>query len=230
MSSRSQSVILACIVLLTMLTMPLLAQQKGQWVPAQYGLNAGVVPEPGLTYQNLALNYSAGQLNDSQGNRLPSLTGTYSFWVDESILMYVPNKKILGGYYAPYINLNVANGSLVATITGTSLSSNGGGSGFADTFVVPLNFGWHFSRADFNAGNGFFAPTGRYTAGAPDNIGSGYWGNTLLSGTTFYITKDKGTSANLFVDWEGARQEIRDQSHSRSGLYDGMGSGPGPAS
>jgi hypothetical protein len=179
-----------------------LAQQKGQWVPGQYGLNAGVVPDPGFTYLNMAMNYSASQLNDSHGNHLPRLTGTYSFWVNENILMYLPNKKILGGYYVPYIDLNWANGSLVAAIQGTNLSSNGGGSGFADIFVVPANFGWHFSRADVNAGYGFFAPTGRYTPGASDNIGSGYWGNTILSGTTFYITQDKGTSANVFVDWE----------------------------
>jgi hypothetical protein len=54
-------------------------------VPGQYGLNAGIVPDPGFTYQNLAINYSAGQLNDSQGNAISGLTGTYSFWVDESI-------------------------------------------------------------------------------------------------------------------------------------------------
>ena len=46
------------------------------------------------------------------------------------------------------------------------------------------------------------APTGRYTPGANDNVGSGYWGNNITSGTTFYITKDKGTSANLLTDWE----------------------------
>jgi len=189
------SVLLLCLSSLS-------AQQRGQWTPGQYGLNAGVAPEPGFTYMNLAMNYSAGQFNDAQGNRVPILTGTYSFWLNENILMYVPNKKILGGYYAPYINLNVANGSLVADIQGTNLSTNGGVAGFADTLVVPVNFAWHFSRADFNAGYGFFAPTGRYTAGASDNVGSGYWGNTILSGTTFYITKDKGTSANLFVDWE----------------------------
>lgn len=138
-----------------------LAQQKGQWVPGQYGLNAGVIPDPGFTYQNLALNYSAGQLNDSHGNRIASVTGTYSFWVDENVFMYVPNKKILGGYYAPFLNLNVANGSLVAALTSANLSANGGGSGLADTYVVPVNFGWHLSRADLDVGYGFFAPTGR---------------------------------------------------------------------
>jgi hypothetical protein len=34
-------------------------------------------------------------------------------------------------------------------------------------------------------------------------VGSGYWGNDLTTGTTAYITKNKGTSANLSIDWEG---------------------------
>jgi hypothetical protein len=46
-----------------------LAQQKGQWVPGQFGLNAGVIPDPGVTYANLALNYSASQLQRKQHSR-----------------------------------------------------------------------------------------------------------------------------------------------------------------
>jgi hypothetical protein len=186
-----------------------LAQQKGQWVPGQFGLNAGAIPEPGISYANLALNYSASRLNDSSGNRvLQNVTGTYSFWVDENIFYYVPKQKFLGGYFMPYVALNYANGELVANITGTSLSTGGGGSGFADMYVQPLNLGWHLKRADVAVGYAFSAPTGRYTAGASDNVGSGYWGNNITSGTTVYITKDKGTSANLATDWEihGQRQ------------------------
>jgi len=62
-------------------------------------------------------------LNDSSGNHLANVSGTYSFWVDENILFFVPKYKILGGYFAPYIALNPASGSLVADITGTSLST-----------------------------------------------------------------------------------------------------------
>jgi hypothetical protein len=47
---------------LLIFALPVVAQQKGQWVPGQYGLNAGGISDPGLTYQNLALNYSASQL------------------------------------------------------------------------------------------------------------------------------------------------------------------------
>jgi hypothetical protein len=190
--------------------LPLVAQQKGQWVPGQFGLNAGVIPDPGITYANLAVNYSASQLNDSNGNKiLINTTGTYAFWADENILYYVPNHKILGGYFMPYISINAATGSLVADLPpqlpgGTSgINLSGGGSGFADLYVQPVNMGWHFDkRVDFNAGYSFTAPTGRYTAGASNNVGSGYWGNDITSGTTLYITKNQGTTANLATDWE----------------------------
>ena len=185
-----------------------LAQQKGQWVPGQFGLNAGVIPDPGFTYANLALNYSASQLNNSSGNSIPGINGTYSFWVDENVIYYVPKHKFLGAYFMPYVVLSYANGELVANITGTSLNTGGGGSGFADMYVQPLNLGWHLKRTDVNVGYAFTAPTGRFTPGASDNVGSGYWGNNITSGTTFYITKNKGTTANLATDWEihGQRQ------------------------
>jgi hypothetical protein len=80
-----------------------LAQQKGQWVPGQFGLNAGVIPDPGGTYANMALNYSASRLNDSNGTPvLQNITGTYSFWMDENIFYYVLKHKFLDGYFMPY--------------------------------------------------------------------------------------------------------------------------------
>jgi hypothetical protein len=200
---KIKTAVLACVLLGG--ASSALAQQKGQWVPGQFGLNAGTIPEPGITYANLALNYSSSRLNDSNGNRLTqNVTGTYAFWVDENIFYYVPKHKILGGYFIPYVALNYASGSVVADIPlgSTNLSADGGGAGFADMYVQPVNLGWHLKHADVNAGYAFSAPTGRYTPGASDNVGSGYWGNNITTGTTYYITKDKGTSANLVTDWE----------------------------
>jgi len=209
MKSTNVISISACFVLLCAL--PSLAQQKGQWVPGQFGLNAGVIPDPGVTYANLAFNYSAGRLNDSNGDRiLQNVAGTYSFWADENVIYYVPHHKILGGYFMPYIVMTYASGSLVADIPplgllpgGTGINLGAGGSGFADLYVQPINIGWHFAkRVDFNVGYAFFAPTGRYAAGASNNVGSGYWGNDITSGTTLYITKNQGTTLNLATDWE----------------------------
>ena len=114
MSSQIKRRVLVLALIIGGFASPLLGQQKGQWVPEQFGLNAGVIPDPGITYATLALNYSASQLNDSNGNRVfQNVTGTYSFWVDENIFYFVPKQKFFGGYFMPYVALNYASGSVV---------------------------------------------------------------------------------------------------------------------
>jgi len=184
----------------------LAAQQKGQYLTGQFGLNAGIVPNPGFTYENLARNYSASQLNTSAGQAFPQITGKYSFWLDENIFMYVPKYKNFHGYFAPYVAVNWASGSVVADfppLAGLNLDGQAGGSGLSDTWIEPVNFGWHFDRADMQLGYAFVAPTGRYKPGANNNVGSGYWGNNVNAGFTGYLTKNKGTSANAYFDYEG---------------------------
>src|SRR5277367_834842 len=153
MSSRIERRVLVLALIIAGFSSPLLGQQKGQWVPGQFGLNAGVIPDPGVTYANMALNYSASQLNNSNGSRIQGINGTYSFWVDENIFYYVPEHKFLGGYFMPYVALNYASGEVVANLTlaSTNLNAGGGGSGFADMYVQPVNIGWHLKRADVNA-------------------------------------------------------------------------------
>ncbi len=57
----------------------LVAQQKGQYQPGEYGLNAGDLPDPGITYANFTFNYNAGQLNFANGTPVKA-TGTYNVW------------------------------------------------------------------------------------------------------------------------------------------------------
>lgn len=180
-------------------------QQKGQYLPGQFGLNSGLLPEPGITYGSMTINYSADRLNNSDGNQTP-LEGVYSVWAIENLFFYVPNKKILGGkLMTGIVAPTLANGS----VTVTQLGANAGGFGIADIFVQPVTLGWKLKRADLWVADGFVAPTGRYTPGASDNIGSGYWGNQVMNGATLYLAKNKGTSANLFTDWEthGMKEE-----------------------
>lgn len=172
-------------------------------MPGQYGLNAGVLPDPGFTYANMEINYSADTLKNSNGNTVP-LTGSYDIWVVENIFYYVPNFKLLGAKVVfMVVAPTVANGSLtLASLNFPNVAVNGGGFGLADTWVQPVTLSWSLKRADLWVSYAFMAPTGRYTPGASDNIGSGYWGNDISTGTTLYLTKDKGTSANLFTNWE----------------------------
>lgn len=188
-------------------------QQKPQWMPGQMGLNAGVQPSSGFSYVNMDVNYDAGSFNGPKGEALP-VTGSYNVWAVENIFIYVTDTKILGGHFGFQVMFpTIANGSLVADFQvpnqgSTNLGLSGGGTGLADLWLQPFTLGWHMKRLDFTVGDAFMVPTGRYSPGATNNIGSGYFGNHLETGSTLYLTKNKGTSANLFTDWElhGPRQ------------------------
>lgn len=181
------------------------AQQKPQWVPGQVGLNAGIMPSPGFTYVNITINYNASAFNGPAGNPIP-VTGTYNVWAIENGFYFVPGQKLLGGTVGGMIFYPTpATGSLDADIPNPAipdLSLAAGGKGVADMWIQPIGLGWHKARADFQVDEAVMIPTGRYTPGATDNVGTGYFGNHLQTGWTLYLTKNKGTSANLFTDWE----------------------------
>jgi hypothetical protein len=206
---RNRRTVLAIVILAIVVACcpgsPLLAQQKPQWVPGQMGLNAGILPDPGFTYVNITINYDASTFDAPNGKSIP-VTGTYNVWAVENGLVYVPNLKVLGGNLGLEVLFpTYASGSLVADIpslTVPNLTATGGGSGLADLWLQPFELGWHLKRLDFLVGDAFMVPSGRYHPGATNNVGSGYFGNHLTTGTTLYLTKNKGTSANLFTDWE----------------------------
>ena len=216
---------LACITALVSLSSisPLVAQQKGQWEPGQMGLNAGIMPDAGISYINIDLNYSASTLNNASGSAT-RVTGNYNVWVVENIFYYVPKFKVLGGNLGFMIaQPTVANGSLVIDLGQPPIfSATGlGGYGFADTYVQPVTLGWHLPRADVWIGYAFFAPTGRYTPGATNNIGSGYLGNDFVTGSTLYLTKNKATSLSLFTNLEshGSKQGANNTSLTPGGTW-----------
>ena len=149
------------LILMTAMTgaFSLHAQQKGQYVPGQFGLNAGILPSPGFTYTNMEINYSTDSFNNPSGNAVPPKP-TLNIWVVENYFTFVPNAKFRGGHLGFTIIVpTIANGSL----TLEQVNFNGSTYGLADTWVQPLTVGWHLKRADILVGDAFVIPTGRYT-------------------------------------------------------------------
>jgi hypothetical protein len=187
--------------------LPLPGQQKPQWLPGQVGLNAGIAPPPGFSYVNIAINYRSSAFNGPNGSAIP-VTGSYNVWAVENMFYGVVDPNILHHANIVFVlAITPATGSLDADIATQNpgipnLSAAGGGDGLADTFIEPFGLAWHLKRADFQIGEAVIAPTGRYNPGTTNNVGTGYFGNHLIDGITYYITKNKGTSANIFTDWE----------------------------
>jgi hypothetical protein len=46
MNFRTELALIVLAMLILVCTSPSLAQKKGEWVPGQFGLNAGVIPDP----------------------------------------------------------------------------------------------------------------------------------------------------------------------------------------
>ena len=174
------------------------AQSRGVYPLGMSATNSGVTPEPGFTYSNQLLFYSRDEVKDKNGATLP-ITGSNSVLMDMNSLIWVSKKELLGGArYSAFATLPVAKNDLTSDIHGNI----SGGSGFADSYYVPFVLGWSKERAAIRVLYGFLAPTGRFAAGANNNVGSGYWTNALSSGQTFYLTKDKSWALSAYEMYE----------------------------
>jgi hypothetical protein len=212
-------------ILSTISTMTAVAQQRGQYLPGFEVVAAGTMPEPGLSYFNMFYFTSADRLKGPAGGPVP-ISGQFGVMADNNVFVYVPHFKFLGGNLGFFADVAVANGSLGAILlpAASGIPINGGGGGLADTWVSPFALGWHLSRADIQTGYSFFAPTGRYTPGASNNVGAGFWTNALYAGATIYLKKNKSLSANVYnmYEWhtqKGGRYERNSGADRQRGLF-----------
>jgi len=174
-------------------------QVRGVYPVGMNATNSGVTPEAGITYANLFVFFSRDEKKGPGGEIIA--TGQNSIMMDLNSFVWVSKKKIdlLGGaVFSASATLPIANNSLTSDVQGT-LS---GGGGFADSFYQPFILGWRKKRADIRAIYGFLAPTGRFSAGANNNVGSGYWTSVVSSGQTFYLTENKATALSAFQMYE----------------------------
>jgi hypothetical protein len=191
-------VVLVAVANFVVLT-PVLAQVRGVYPVGMSATNSGVTPEPGITYSNLFVFFSRDEEKGPHGEILA--TGQNSIMMDMNSFVWVSKKEMarLGGtVFSASATLPIANNSLTSDVNG-ALS---GGGGFADSYYQPFILGWRKERFVIRAIYGFLAPTGRFSAGANTNVGSGYWTSTVASGQTIYLDPSKATALSAFQMYE----------------------------
>jgi hypothetical protein len=173
------------------------AQVRGVYPLGMSATNSGITPEAGFSYSNQLLIYTRDEFKGPKGELLA--TGRQSVVMDMNSLVWVSKSEILrGAKFSASATLPFANNSLESDVAGR-ISGTGG---FADSYYQPFILGWAPRRAAIRAVYGFLAPTGRFSVGANDNVGSGYWTHALSSGQTIYLTEDKATSVSAFQMYE----------------------------
>lgn len=154
---------------------------------------AGALPPAGLYYLNYFSYYTAGRLNNGNGDKAP-----VSFNLDATAnifrFVYMTDKKILGGYFGtqvilPLVNLNVSAGG-----------HRENKSGLGDIQTSPVILAYHGKNWHVATGCDVFLPVGNYKAGDLANIGRNYWTFEPVLAATF--TDDSGLefSSKLMYD------------------------------
>jgi hypothetical protein len=189
----------ATIAIVGMLGMPGLAdaQVRGVYPVGMNATNAGVTPASGLTYSNLFIFNARDESKGPDGEVVA--TGSNAVMIDLNTFVWVSQRTFLGGArFSTTASVLVSNSSLASDSQG-QLSAGGG---FADFFYQPFILGWTTRRVDIRTAYGLLAPTGRFNAGASDNVGSGYWTHAPSAGVTFFLTEDKATTISAFHMYE----------------------------
>jgi len=169
-------------------------------------LNAGAAPAPGWAYSNLFIANSRDERTGPDGETLA--TGEQSVLLDLNTFAWgTASPTFAGARFGATATFILSRNSLESDVEG----SLGGGSGFGDLFVQPIILGWTKGQYEWRAAYGNLAPTGRFEAGADDNIGSGYWTHGLSAGMTYYDSEERSNSLSAFAMYElHSKQETTD--------------------
>ncbi len=198
-------------------------------IKGEYGLKAGTQPPPGL-YAGL---FSGINWNDEfltqKGNTLPS-AGHVDQYIVGALVSWVTDFKILGGNYGVLLAVPFANTAMDIPHTYTNSETSWG---LSQIFFAPVSIGWHLNQADLVFQYGFYAPSGRYTAGGTTNTGLGMWCNelSLLSTVYFDKAKDWHLATSVFYDINSQKDGVEWTQGNPFTLMWGLGrnygSGPG---
>ena len=197
---------LLCCVLLALITLvssPAYAQLNGENLLSDNGVKSGSQSAPGLFLSALYYFYNTDTIKNADGNRItidPTQAGSQKLHVIAPLFLSMPAAPgSLGANYGMMAVMPFANGAFEAPGFGFDEEVSPGA---ADIYLVPFQLGWHKPRADVVTAFALFAPTGRYTAGADDNLGKRMWSYELSAGTTVYFDEKKTLTFATTGYWE----------------------------
>ena len=185
---------------------PAAAQVRGVYPTGMNATGAGVAPAPGWAYSNLFIANTRDERVGPSGETLA--TGQQSVLLDLNTFAWgTAEIAFAGARFGATATVILSRNALESDVEGTL----GGGGGLGDLFIQPVILGWTKGQYDWRAAYGIVAPTGRFEAGADDNVGAGYWTHALSSGLTFYPSAERSDSLSVFAMYElHGRQETTD--------------------
>jgi len=189
--------LMRCIMLLLIISLPAIAQERGQYLPGTAGLNSGMQTPEGFTYANLFIWYPTSKFKDQNGDTAP-INFDIDLIADLNLLAYTTKAKFLGATYGMAVVVPIVNTPVSLPRLDLDISPTGVG----DIYVEPINLGWKLKKADVKVAYGFVAPTGKFDEIGSDTTTTDYWGHEITFASTIYLDKTKLTQFSFNTNWE----------------------------
>lgn len=166
------------------------AQTQSHYPAGVEGIKAASLPPPGFYFRDYNYMYMADTFKEG-----PPTFDLFAN-VQAPRLIWITNKKILGGYYGMDVIVPLAYQDL--DMTGFS----GSDFGLGDVFVEPITLSWHQAQFDVSFGYGLWTPTGDFHTTDPISPGKGFLTHMLTGGVTYFFDKDKTWSFSALNRYE----------------------------
>jgi hypothetical protein len=188
--------VLLCIQSL-IIYIPSHAQMKGDHLLGQVGLQSGTQGPPGLNLVVIPVYlYSASKLKNDKGSVVDADLNLNSY-VAAAGLTWVLDKKILGANIGGSVLLPFVTNKIEANETSAKTSF-----AYSDSYIQPIQLGWHGKRLDYIASFNLYIPTGKYEQGGDNNSGLGMWAYEFSGGATLYFDKEKSWHFSSLLSYE----------------------------
>ncbi|MGH7493033.1 MAG: SphA family protein [bacterium] len=152
----------------------------GHYPPGQSGIRGAVTPSAGVGYTNFSRFFSNLKVEDKNSNTVQDLNDLH--YGNVSMITWTTEYKILGMSY----------GALGGVPFNTSFNRPSGGTvegagfGLGDILITPLSLYGKSTYFDYQVQFTIWTASGKFTPGASDNHGSGYWALVYSLGGVYY--------------------------------------------
>jgi hypothetical protein len=172
-------------------------QGLGNKILGTLGLRAGSQPESGIYLADRFLFYTANEVVDRNGQRIP---------VNVDLDAVANGIGIAGTFELPWLStyVNAAIGVPVAHVTLETDRPEASVDkyGLGDLYVQPIKLGWKLSQLDLVAGYAFYAPTGHFEPGGRGGVGRGQWTHQFSLGSTVYFDRARTWQLSALASYE----------------------------
>lgn len=175
---------------------------SSNYFPGSYGDYAvAVAPEPGWTYLNYSLFYSANVDRSVLQGRVNANIDTFAY-TNMSAGLYTMERPVLGGRFAFGAFLPLVDVDLDATLVGQagSLSVDDGETDLGDLALMPVSLYWTSGDWHFNLYETIVVPTGQYDLGNTVNIGRNYYSYDTVFALT-HLNPETGREFSLITGY-----------------------------